>query len=227
MSKAVVLFSGGQDSTTCLYWARQYFDKVYAVSVDYGQRHRIELEAAREIVRMAGVGQVVLALPALAQLADSDLVREKVTFVTVGGRPDHAMPEGLPSSFVPGRNAMMLALAAAFAVKVGVRDIVTGVCQTDYSGYPDCRREFVDALELAITLAMPSSAGPLRILTPLMYLTKAETVRLAYRLGDQCWRALALTVTCYNGQRPGCGACPACVLRARGFAEASLSDPAE
>ena len=112
------------------------------------------------------------------------------------------------------------------AVREGARDVVTGTCQTDYSGYPDCRREFVDAFEKALTLAMPSSCGPVRVHTPLMYLTKAETVRLARRLGQGCWDALALSVTCYEGQRPGCGSCPACDLRARGFAEAGEVDPA-
>jgi len=111
-------------------------------------------------------------------------------------------------------------------VQLGAKDIVTGVCQTDYSGYPDCRREFIDAFEKMITLAMPSSVGPMRVHTPLMYLTKAETVRLAGRL-PECTEALAHTITCYQGKRPGCGECGACVLRAKGFAEAGRKDPAE
>lgn len=223
MSKAIVLLSGGQDSATCLFLARVLFDEVVAVSVFYGQRHRAELRAAREVAALAGVRQVVLEAPALGALADSALVGTGV-LTGSGGRPDAAMPEGLPSSFVPGRNALFLTLAAAVAVKEGARDIVTGTCQTDYSGYPDCRREFIDAQERALSLAMPSSCGPIRITTPLMHLTKAETVRLARRLPG-CWEALALTVTCYEGLRPGCGGCPACVLRARGFAEAGEVDP--
>lgn len=135
------------------------------------------------------------------------------------------MPEGLPTSFVPGRNALFLTLAGAVAVKLGAKSIVTGTCQTDYSGYPDCRREFIDAQELALTLAMPSSSGPIKIHTPMMFMTKAETVSLARSL-QGCWDALALSITCYNGQRPGCGTCPACVLREKGFAEAGESDPA-
>lgn len=225
MSKAVVLFSGGQDSTTCLYVAKQLHDEVIAVSVFYGQRHKRELEAAREIAAHAKVKHVVLEIPALGQLGGSALVTD-APLRGEGGIADREMPQGLPTSFVPGRNALLLGLAAAVAVKEGARDIYSGVCQTDYSGYPDCRRDFVDALERALTLAMPSSSGPLRIVTPLMYLTKAETVCLAQRLPRACWEALALTVTCYNGERPGCGTCPACELRAKGFAEACFDDPA-
>lgn len=225
MSKAVVLFSGGQDSTTCLYLARTLFDEVVAVSVLYGQRHHAELDAAREIAGYLGVTHRVLELPVLAALADSALVGDAVLRAE-GGRIDHAMPQGLPTSFVPGRNLLLLSIAGAVAVKEGACDVVTGVCQTDYSGYPDCRREFVDALERALTLAMPSSAGPLRIHTPLMHLTKAETVRLARRLPG-CWDALSKSITCYRGRRPGCGECPACILRARGFAEAGERDPVE
>ncbi len=227
MSKAIVLLSGGQDSTTCLFWARQNYDEVLAVSIFYGQRHKAELDAAKEIAALAGVKHRVLELPALRLLGDSALVDGGQELKAEGGRPDVAMPQGLPTSFVPGRNLLFLATAAAVAVKEGARDIVTGVCQTDFSGYPDCRREFIDALEKAITLAMPSSAGPLRILTPLMYLTKAETVRLALRMDrGRCWEALSFSVTCYYGKRPGCGTCPACELRAKGFAEADVLDPA-
>lgn len=224
MSKAVVLFSGGQDSTTCLYFAKLLHDSVIAVSVAYGQRHKAELDAAAKIAALAGVEHRVLDLPVLGQLSDSALVSD-APLTASGGVPDREMPQGLPTSFVPGRNALLLTLAAAVAVKVGARDIYSGVCQTDYSGYPDCRREFVDALERSLTLAMPSSSGPLRIVTPLMHMTKAETVKLARRVPG-CWEALALTLTCYNGARPGCGACPACELRAKGFAEAGEADPA-
>ena len=135
------------------------------------------------------------------------------------------MPQGLPTSFVPGRNALLLTLAASFAATLDARDVVTGVCQTDYSGYPDCREEFVTAMQAALNLAMPSSLRPMRLHTPLMHLTKAETVALARRLPG-AWDALALSVTCYNGQRPGCEVCPACALRGRGFDEAGEIDPA-
>lgn len=222
--RAVVLHSGGQDSTTCLFWARERFSEVHSVSVDYGQRHRVELEAATKIGKMAGVAShSVLALPALAQLSDSDLVRSGTEIQASGGRPDHAMPEGLPSSFVPGRNILFLSLAAALAAKVGARYVVTGVCQTDYSGYPDCREEFVLAMAKAINLGFPSSCE-VELLTPLMFLNKRQTVELATTL-EGCMDALALSVTCYNGQVPGCGECPACLLRAKGFEEAGVIDP--
>lgn len=226
MSKAVVLLSGGQDSTTALFWARIHSDEVIAVSVNYGQRHEAELVAAARIAALARVPRIVLDVPALKLIGGSALVDIDLELRGEGGIPDAAMPGGLPTSFVPGRNALFLTLAAAVAVREGAQTIVAGVCQTDFSGYPDCRREFIDAMEVALTLAMPSSSGPLRILTPLMYLTKAETVRLARRLPG-CLDALALSVTCYQGQRPGCGSCPACELRARGFREAGVADPAE
>lgn len=226
MSRAIVLFSGGQDSTTCLYLAKQLYDEVHAVSIFYGQRHASELEAAAEIVKLAKVDHTVLHLDALGEIGDSALVRAGQELTGEGGRSDHAAPNGLPSSFVPGRNLLFLSLAASVAVKLGVQDIITGVCQTDYSGYPDCRREFIDVLEKAATLAMPSSAGPMRVVTPLMYMTKAETVRMAARLPG-CLDALKLSVTCYNGLRPGCGTCAACVLRAQGFSSAGLTDPAQ
>jgi 7-cyano-7-deazaguanine synthase len=227
MSKAIVLLSGGQDSTTCLYWARQQFDEVIAVSIFYGQRHASELQAARDIAQAARIlGHSEVALSALGDIGDSALVRKDLELTGDGGRPDAAMPQGLPTSFVPGRNLLFLSVAGALAVKHGVKDIVTGVCQTDFSGYPDCRREFIDSMERTLSLAMPSSAGPLRIHTPLMHMTKAETVRLASRLPG-CLDALRFSVTCYHGQRPGCGTCPACTLRAKGFTEAGMPDPAE
>jgi len=225
MKTAVVLLSGGQDSTTCLYWAKVNFDRVTAVCFDYGQRHVTELAAAERVARVANVTLKKLTIGALRELAGSALTSSGIPVAAEGGYKDAEAPNGLPSTFVPGRNALFMALAAAHAVSLGAKAIVTGTCQTDYSGYPDCRRDFVDAMERALTLAMPSSAGPIQIVTPLMYLTKAETVGLAQRLPG-CMDALAETVTCYHGRRPGCGQCPACELRARGFAEAGVLDPA-
>lgn len=224
MTDAIVLLSGGQDSTTSLFWAREQFASLRALSVFYGQKHQIELRAARDIASAAGVPHDVYNLDVLAQIGGSALVGDG-ELAGSGGYVDVAMPQGLPTSFVPGRNMLFLATAASYAVHHGARRIVTGVCQTDFSGYPDCRRDFIDAMENAATMAMPSSCGPIEILTPLMQLTKAETVRLARRLPG-CWDALALSVTCYNGQRPGCGTCPACELRLRGFDEADEVDPA-
>ncbi len=232
MTKAIVLLSGGQDSTTSLYWAKEKYgaDELLALSIFYGQRHAPELQAAQNIAKMAGVRHVELEATVLAAIGDSDLVKKDTEIKADGGYKDTAtldtMSKGLPTSFVPGRNLLFLSLAAAVAVREGAKEIVTGVCQTDFSGYPDCRRLFIDSLERTLTLAMPSQSGPFSIQTPLMAITKADTVRLARGLPG-CWEALALSATCYEGKRPGCGVCPACVLRAKGFAEAGWEDPAQ
>jgi 7-cyano-7-deazaguanine synthase len=227
MSAALVLLSGGQDSTTCLYWAKTMFDRVYALSIFYGQRHETELEAARSIADLAGVVKHHTSdFPVLSYIGDSALLNTVDPIEGSGGYADAESEGGLPTSFVPGRNLLFLGIAGAWAVSLGVKDIVTGVCETDFSGYPDCRRVFVDAMEQALTLAMPSESGPLRLHTPLMNIDKRETVDLARRLPG-CWDALAHTVTCYHGARPGCGTCPACKLRAQGFAEAGETDPAK
>jgi 7-cyano-7-deazaguanine synthase len=227
VDKAIVLLSGGQDSTTALFWALAQEDLEVArcVSFDYGQRHRVELEAAERIAARVEVPHLVLSAHALNQIGGSALVDPGLELAGSGGHADTAMPDGLPTSFVPGRNLLFLALAGSVAVRDGARVLVTGVCQTDFSGYPDCRRSFIDAMEAALTLAMPSSAGPLRIETPLMRLTKAETVRMARGFGSECWEALGESVTCYRG-KPACRVCPACELRAKGFAEAGFADPA-
>lgn len=222
-TRAVVLLSGGQDSTTCLYWSRARHGTAHAVSIDYGQRHRSELAAAERIARMAGVTHETLSLPALSQLGGNALVSDGPVSTTGG-------LGGLPSTFVPMRNVLFLTLAAARAVQWGTTSggesgpavVVCGACETDFSGYPDCRRSTMDATEAALSLAVDA---PVQIETPLMALDKAATVRLARSLPG-CWEALALSVTCYQGQRPGCGACPACVLRAKGFAAAGERDPA-
>lgn len=229
--KTIVLLSGGQDSTTCLFWALDVLARgkpadVIAVSASYGQRHSAELQAAREIARIAGVEHVTLTIPTLREIGGSALVDGEVPLKGDGGHVDEAMPQGLPTSFVPGRNAFFILAAAALGVKFGISTIVTGVCQTDYSGYPDCRRDFIDSMERMLTLAMPSSCGPFHVLTPLMRLTKRETVDMAHDLGADCWRAIGKSITCYNGQRPGCGTCGACDLRRKGFEEALRTDPA-
>jgi 7-cyano-7-deazaguanine synthase len=211
---AVVLLSGGQDSTTCLYWAKGRFERLYALTFDYGQRHRIELEAARTIAQMAGVAaHRVLKISELAELSGSALLTDTPIQET-GGRGN------LPNTFVPGRNLLFLVLTAAWAYQLECHDLVGGMCQTDYSGYPDCRRATIDALERAIELGMEWSV---RIHTPLMFLTKAESVRLAQEVG--ALDALAYSHTCYEGRFPPCGVCPACRLRAKGFEEAGIEDP--
>jgi 7-cyano-7-deazaguanine synthase len=213
--RAVVVFSGGQDSTTCLLWAEKHFDVVAALSFDYGQRHRVELDQAREIARQLGVFWQALDVRALGVASPSALTRGEIEVAADGG---HA---GLPSTFTPGRNLVFLSLAASYAISRGVHRVVTGVCQTDYSGYPDCRQSTIDALEMAIRLGC--DVPDFKIDAPLMYLTKAQTVELARDLNGL--DVLALTHTCYEGRRPACGKCPACLLRLKGFAEAGIADP--
>lgn len=211
---AVVLLSGGQDSTICLYWARQRFEQLYALTFDYGQRHRIELDAARTIARMAGVTEHrILPMSELAALGGSALLSD-TPIQEMGARGN------LPNTFVPGRNLLFLTVAAAWAYQLECHDLVGGMCQTDYSGYPDCRRATLDALEQALRLGME---WDIRIHTPLMFLTKAQSVQLAMEVGAM--EALAYSHTCYEGRFPPCGVCPACKLRAKGFQEAGVEDP--
>lgn len=210
---AVVLFSGGQDSTTCLAWAAARYRRLLAVTIDYGQRHRIELEAAARIARAAGIEQIVLPCDSFRALGGNSLTGSQAV--------ESSTPTGgLPNTFVPGRNLIFLTLAAAAAWQRGISELVTGVCQTDYSGYPDCRADTMAALQSALRTGLDA---PFTIHTPLMHLTKAQTVLLLRDLGRLDW--LALSHTCYNGSRPPCRQCPACSLRAKGFAEAGIADP--
>jgi 7-cyano-7-deazaguanine synthase len=216
--KALIVLSGGQDSTTCLFWAIERFgrDNVAAVTFDYGQRHRVELDCARKIAALAGVPQTVLPIDTFAAIGGNALTDAAIAPQKAGA----ASVDALPNTFVPGRNLIFLTFAAALAYTQGCAHIVTGVAQTDYSGYPDCRENTLKALELAIRLGMDA---PLTLHAPLMYLSKADTVRLAQRVGAM--EALAWSHTCYNGAVPPCGECDSCKLRARGFAEAGIADP--
>lgn len=212
---AVVLLSGGQDSATCLFYALRHFGQpVTALSIAYGQRHAAELKAAKRIARLAKVDHVMFRLGPMRDLAPSAL--------TGGEAKQHGE---LPATFVPGRNAVFLSLAAGLAATRGVDRVVGGMCQTDYAGYPDCRADFATAMDRALRLAIDSPR--LAVVTPLMFATKADTVRMARDLGGECWEALRLTVSCYEGKSPpGCGTCSACALRARGFKDAGIPDPA-
>lgn len=207
--------SGGQDSTTCLYWALDRFGAgaVETITFDYGQRHRIELESAVRVSKFAGVPNRILPIDTFAALGGNALTDPSVDV-------EEGQDGGLPSTFVPGRNIVLLTFAAAFAWRRGIGHIVAGVCETDYSGYPDCRRETITSLQTTIRLGMQSD---IEIHTPLMDLSKKETVLLAQELG--ALEAMALTHTCYEGKRPPCGRCPACELRAKGFDEAGVEDP--
>ncbi|HFQ5140343.1 TPA: 7-cyano-7-deazaguanine synthase QueC [Vibrio vulnificus] len=209
MNKAVVVFSGGQDSTTCLVKALNEFDEVHAITFDYGQRHRLEIEVAQNLAKELGVAaHKVMDVTLLNELAISSLTRDDIPV-------SHELQEnGLPNSFVPGRNILFLTLAGIYAYQIGAETIITGVCETDFSGYPDCRDDFVKAMNSALVKGMDK---PLVIQTPLMWLNKAET----WALADQN-NALQLvrekTLTCYNGIiGDGCGDCPSCNLRKVGL----------
>ena len=217
MTKALVVLSGGQDSTTCLYWAIKEFgiSNVEAITFDYQQRHRIELECADQITALINVPQAVLPINTFQDLGGSALTEEAIEV-----KNDLNPENQLPNTFVPGRNLIFLTFAAAHAYKRGIKTLVTGVSQTDYSGYPDCRRDTIDKLELAISAGMEYEVT---ILTPLIDKSKKETVELAIKVN--ALEAMALTHTCYNGQQPPCGECPACELRLKGFKEAGVPDP--
>jgi 7-cyano-7-deazaguanine synthase len=216
-SRALVVLSGGQDSTTCLYWAiKRYGAKnVDTLTFDYGQRHRIELECAQRVAEHAGVGNSILPIDTFAALGGDALTDSGIDV-----QSELDAPDGLPNTFVPGRNLVFLTFAAAYAYQRGIGNVITGVAQTDYSGYPDCREGTITSLQHTIRLGMEFDVT---LHTPLMHLSKKETVELARDLG--ALSAMALTHTCYNGRRPPCGECPACILRARGFAEAGIEDP--
>jgi 7-cyano-7-deazaguanine synthase len=217
LTKAVVVFSGGQDSTTCLAWAQKRFDEVHALLFDYGQRHRVELDQAAYILNHLDgkIPYTLIRLHGLSQCATSALTRPEIAIDATGGLG------GLPSTFTPGRNLVFLTMAASFAISRGIFNLVAGVCQADYSGYPDCRCNTIEALQEAIRLG--NDVPIFRIYTPLMFLTKRQTIQLADSLG--ILPLLEHTHTCYLGKRPACGQCPACKLRLKGFAEAGLADP--
>lgn len=207
--KAIVVFSGGQDSTTCLFWAMEQFGEVEAITFDYGQRHRLEIECAKEIAKELGVKHQILDMSLLNQLAPNALTREDI-------QVEEGEDGGLPNTFVPGRNLLFLSFAGVVASQVGAKHIVTGVCQTDFSGYPDCRDIFIKSLNVTLNLAMDDTFV---IHTPLMWLTKAQTWELADKLGALDF-VRNKTLTCYNGiKADGCGECPACKLRRRGLEE--------
>lgn len=211
---ALVVFSGGQDSTTCLAWAMKKFDKVVAITFDYGQRHKIELRSAKKIAKLTKIPLKVQKLDLIKDLTKNALTDKSIK---VSGTAKNSK---LPATFVPGRNAIFLTTAAIYANQLGINHIVTGVCQTDYSGYPDCRDKFIKSLQKTLNLAMDEK---FTIHTPLMWLTKADTVKLMAKLKQLS--LLAHSHTCYEGKRPPCKKCPACRLRAKGFKQAKHPDP--
>ncbi|QOF75044.1 7-cyano-7-deazaguanine synthase QueC (plasmid) [Aminobacter sp. SR38] len=222
--KALVLFSGGQDSTTCLAWALDRFQHVETIGFDYGQRHRVELDVRQPVLTAIGKlfprwgerlgSDHLLEMGLLGQISDTALTEE----AEIKMRAD-----GLPTTFVPGRNLLFLTFAAALAYRRGIKHLVTGVCETDFSGYPDCRDDTMKAMQLALNLGMDTRFV---MHTPLMWIDKAETWALAEDLGGQEFVDLIRveTHTCYTGDRAhqhawgrGCGTCPACELRRDGW----------
>jgi 7-cyano-7-deazaguanine synthase len=223
---ALVLFSGGQDSTVCLAWALERFSRVETIGFDYGQRHAIELSVrARLREKMAALNSGwaarlgedhMLKLDALAAISDTALTRETAIEIA---------DSGLPTTFVPGRNLMFFCFASALAYRRGARHLVAGMCETDYSGYPDCRDDTIKAMQAALTLGLDRRVV---IHTPLMRIDKAETFVLALEIGGEAFLDLVIedSHSCYLGVRDkrhvwgyGCGTCPACQLRAQGFAK--------
>ncbi|OYU25854.1 MAG: 7-cyano-7-deazaguanine synthase QueC [Burkholderiales bacterium PBB2] len=224
--KALVLFSGGQDSTACLAWALDRYASVETLGFDYGQRHRVELEC-RQTVRRELAAQFpawdaklgedhVLDLSLLSQISSTALTEDRAI---------EMQANGLPNTFVPGRNLLFLSFAATLAYRRGASVLVGGMCETDYSGYPDCRDNTLKALQVALSLGLDT---PMTLETPLMFITKAQTWALTESLGGTALNELVIehTHTCYLGERSqrhawgyGCGSCPACELRARGHEE--------
>ena len=223
--KALVLFSGGQDSATCLAWALARFAGVETIGFDYGQRHRVELECRKRFLDQLRAlrpdwaprlgDDHIIDLSVLGQFSDTALTRDVAIAMT---------ESGLPSTFVPGRNLLFFTFAAAIAYRRGIKHIVGGMCETDYSGYPDCRDDTIKALQVALTLGMDRRFV---LHTPLMWIDKAATWALAEELGGSELVALIAeeTHSCYQGDRAhrnawgyGCGTCPACALRAAGHA---------
>lgn len=228
--KAIVLFSGGQDSTVCLAWALERFSRVETIGFDYGQRHAIELSVRarlREKMTALNSGWAarlgddhMIKLDALAAISDTALTRQTAIEIA---------DSGLPTTFVPGRNLMFFCFAGALAYRRGARHLVAGMCETDYSGYPDCRDDTVKAMQVALTLGLDKRVA---IHTPLMWIDKAETFALAVEIGGEAFLDLLIedSHSCYVGDRSrrhdwgyGCGTCPACQLRAQGFAKFKTS----
>ncbi|MGN8644519.1 7-cyano-7-deazaguanine synthase QueC [Gracilibacillus sp. HCP3S3_G5_1] len=206
-NRAVVVFSGGQDSTTCLFWALEKFEHVELVTFDYNQRHQAEIEIAKEIATEQGLKHHILDMSLLNQLAPNALTRDDIE---VADGEDGE----LPNTFVPGRNLLFLSFATILAKQIDAKHIITGVCETDFSGYPDCRDIFIKSLNVTLNLSMDDDFV---VHTPLMWLDKAETWELADQLGAFNY-IRENTLTCYNGIRgTGCGDCPACHLRQKGL----------
>ena len=211
-SSALVVFSGGQDSTTCLFWAKKHFAKVHALSFLYGQKHQLEVEIAGTLAREAGVEWECMDVSFISRLSTGC----SLTDTSLPIEEQKADDQTYPTTFVPGRNLFFLSIAAVKARELGIHHLVTGVSQTDFSGYPDCRDSFIKSLNVTLNLAMDDQFV---IHTPLMWIDKKQTWQMADELG-----VLDIirhrTLTCYNGiPGDGCGHCPACRLRSEGLSQ--------
>lgn len=226
---ALVVFSGGQDSTTCLLWALKKFSKVAAITFNYKQRHLVEIEYAKKIIEIlnsknefgdvwiqnkAKIEHLIVDISFLSEFIQTSMIQE--TVITIDEET------GLPTTFVPGRNILFLTIAGSLAYQKKIKHLVAGVCQTDFSGYPDCRDVTIKSLQATLNLGMDYD---LIIHTPLMWKNKAQTVKMMERLGGL--GLYKYTHTCYKGERPACGECFACELRLNGFKEVGLKDPLE
>lgn len=227
---ALVVLSGGQDSTTCLFWAIAHYEKVSAITFDYGQRHAAELQAARDVWVLARHLSTGVEFGEHLTLAVGPILASTSPLVSTSELEQYkdfnSLPGGLEKTFVPMRNQLFLTLAANHAVAMGAGDIITGVCQEDFGGYPDCRQVFIDSLQDTINLSLgltDSETDTIVLVTPLMDLTKAETVELAVEYGG--YETLAFSHTSYDGKYPPTGHDHASLLRAKGFHEARMADP--
>ncbi|MFC6292111.1 7-cyano-7-deazaguanine synthase QueC [Macrococcus epidermidis] len=204
-NKALVVFSGGQDSTTCLFWAMERYSDVEVVTFNYGQRHALEIDIAKQVANEQGIKHHILDLSLLSQLSPNALTHHNVAITH---------DNNVPNTFVPARNLLFMSFAAALAYQIEAKHIITGVCETDFSGYPDCRDNFIKSLNVTINLSMDVN---FEIHTPLMWLDKKETWALADALGKLDY-VRNKTLTCYEGiPADGCGECPSCKLRNKGL----------
>ena len=226
---ALVVFSGGQDSTTCLVWALKNFGRISAITFNYKQRHQVEIESAKNSISLINsrkitgldwldedvhIDHIIVDISFLSEILETAMIQE--TEITYDAETN------LPTTFVPGRNILFLTIAAAIAYQKKIKHLIAGVCETDYSGYPDCRDATIKSLQETLQLGLDYDV---EIHTPLMWKNKAETIKLMEKLGGL--ELYKYTHTCYKGERPACGECFACELRLNGFKEAGLSDPLE
>ncbi|WP_019534965.1 7-cyano-7-deazaguanine synthase QueC [Paenibacillus ginsengihumi] len=223
MKKAIVILSGGLDSTTCMGIAKAQGYELYPLTFDYGQRHKSEIENARQVAEFYGVAQrhKIVSLGFLKEFGGSALTDESIEVPPAG--ESGPIDSDIPVTYVPGRNLLFLSIATSYAEVTGAEAIYIGVNALDYSGYPDCRPEFIRKVEEVMALAtrVGVEGGPMRIETPLIHWSKADIIREGTRLGVP----YQLTTSCYNGQKVACGECDSCRLRLKGFAEAGLTDP--